>query len=82
MDVADRGADLTEYLAYEHRANRSHMTRSAHNRAVEIVEADGRVVKTKLHDQARRWPVMSQKPRKIQVSGGWGSQSVVVSGLG
>ena len=53
VDVGDRGSDITEFLAYEHRAGRKYVVRSQHNRKVLVEGPDGVVAAAKLHDHVR-----------------------------
>jgi hypothetical protein len=85
VDVADRGADITEFLDYEDEAGKSHVVRSQHNRWIEreIAGENGVVTeKVKLHDLARSLPGVGvhtidvpakngQKARTAEVSVSW-----------
>ena len=51
IEIADRGADVTEYLDYMHHHDRRYVVRSAHNRRI-LLPADGGPPQ-KLHDYAR-----------------------------
>lgn len=62
VDIADRGSDVTEFLAYEHRAGRAYVIRSQHNRKA-LVEQAGGVVKAKLHDHVRGLTSGASQPR-------------------
>jgi hypothetical protein len=65
VDVADRGADGCEFLAYEHQAHRLYVVRSQHNRKVLVEQTDGTTTAAKLHDFVRsRTPVGG--PRRIR----------------
>ena len=61
VEVADRGADVLEYLDYLHSAQKHYVVRSQHNRRIQL--ADGR--QDKLHDYARRLPLQGSK--KVQI---------------
>jgi hypothetical protein len=52
VDVADRGADLFEFLATEQSLSRQCVVRSAHNRSIRIGH-DGQGEQTLLHDHLR-----------------------------
>lgn len=67
VDVADRGADVTEFLAFEHECGRSYVVRSQHNRCVETLENKGEMVETKLHDHARSLTPACSMRRTIKV---------------
>jgi hypothetical protein len=85
VDVADRGADITEFLDYEDHAGKKYVVRSQHNRWIEweIAGENGVVTeKIKLHDWARSLRAAStysiavpakngQKARTAEVSVGW-----------
>jgi hypothetical protein len=69
VDVADRGADILEFLDYEDQANKHYVVRSQHNRNVEILcENDAK--KVKLHHHLRTLP--AQGTRSIEVAAGPG----------
>jgi hypothetical protein len=53
VDVADRGADITEFLDYEDQAGRQYVVRSQHNRWMQAWE-QGRARRVKLHDWVRQ----------------------------
>ena len=52
IEVADRGADVLEFLDYVESQGKSYLVRSKHNRRIELENGE----KTKLHDYARRLP--------------------------
>lgn len=60
VDVADRGADLFEFLDAEHARGRHYVVRSHHNRWV-FVERDGKQERVRLHDYARQLAELGQK---------------------
>jgi hypothetical protein len=62
VDVADRGADLLEFLDHEASVGKSYVVRSKHNRRIQLESGQ----KTKLHDFARGLPVAGTK--KVDVS--------------
>jgi hypothetical protein len=55
VDIADRGADITEFLDYEEEAGKHYVVRSQHNRLVEIMH-EGQRQEVKLHDYLRQRP--------------------------
>lgn len=85
VDIADRGADITEFLDYEDQAGKKYVVRSQHNRWIEreiAGENGGAPEKIKLHDLARSLPghgvhtiavqaKSGQKARTAQVSVSW-----------
>lgn len=56
VDVADRGADITEFLDYEEQAGKKYLVRSQHNRWIEREnpENPGQTQRVKLHDWCGR----------------------------
>lgn len=85
IDIADRGADITEFLDYEAQAGKKYVVRSQHNRWIEreITGENGpTTAKVKLHDLARSLPSQGthslavpaqhgQKARSAQVCVSW-----------
>jgi hypothetical protein len=65
VDVADRGADITEFLDYEAEAGKNYVVRSQHNRRIER-EIEGKTEKIKLHDLARSLPAVGRRPVEVQ----------------
>lgn len=63
VDVADRGADLFEFLATEQRLGRRCVVRSAHNRSLRIGH-DGQGPPTLLHDDLRTRPAVGATRRR------------------
>jgi hypothetical protein len=55
VDIADRGADITEFLDYEAAAAKHYVVRSQHNRFVEI-RFGAAVHRVKLHNHLRTLP--------------------------
>lgn len=55
VEVADRGADITEFLDHLDAAGRLYVVRSKENRRIEV-EIDGKRKQLKLHDYARSLP--------------------------
>ena len=68
VDIADRGADITEFLDHEQAAGKAYVVRSQHNRIVEIADPDAPAGRrrAKLHDLARGLPATSW--RTVEVS--------------
>jgi hypothetical protein len=63
VDVAGRGADITEFLAHEQRAGRKYVVRSQHNRKALVEQPGGGVLPAELHDYIRARPAQSSRPR-------------------
>jgi len=72
VDIADRGADITEFLDHEEAAGKSYVVRSQHNRIVEIAESDapGGRRRTKLHDFARTLPAATWRTVEVSAQAG------------
>jgi hypothetical protein len=68
VDIADRGAEITEFLDHEDAAGKSYVVRSQHNRIVAIADPDapGGRRRSKLHDLARTLPATAW--RAVEVS--------------
>ena len=60
VDVADREADLLEFLDYEEAQGKQYLVRSKHNRRMALAGDDG-VVTVKLHDWVRTLPAQGEK---------------------
>jgi len=81
VDVADRAADLFEFLDYEHRNGRSYVVRSLHNRQIGAddepeVEQAGRACR--LHDYARGLPDLGRKTLSVPARQGQPAREAVV----
>lgn len=63
IDVADRGADLFEFLYHEHRLGRQCVVRSTHNRRV-CLGHDGKGKRVLLHDHLRKLPAVGKAETK------------------
>ena len=63
VDVADRGADLFEFLATEQRLGRLCVVRSAYNRSIRIGH-DGSGRQTLMHDYLRTLPAVGETRRR------------------
>jgi hypothetical protein len=66
VEVADRGADVLEFLDFVESAGKSYLVRSKHNRRIEL--ADG--THTKLHDYARSLPVTGERAVSVGATAG------------
>lgn len=69
VDVADRGADTTEFLDFEVEQGKQFLIRSQHNRWV-LECHDGDTDRIKLHDWLRTLPEAGQRTVDIQARGG------------
>jgi hypothetical protein len=65
IDVADRGADLFEFLATEHRLDRECLVRSTYNRRVRLGH-DGQGKQVLVHDHLRTLPAVGV-PRSKEI---------------
>ena len=77
IDVADRGADLFEFLYTEHHLGRECLVRSTHNRRVRLGH-DGRGRRVLLHDHLRTLPAVGPA-RSQTVHGPNGERTAVLS---
>jgi hypothetical protein len=68
IEVADRGADLMEFLDHVQEQNKHYLVRSYHNRSIVRIEADGQQVEDRLHDYARRLPLQSVREITVPAS--------------
>jgi hypothetical protein len=77
VDVADRGADITEFLDYEESAGKKYLVRSQHNRRMQRVK-QGQIEKLKLHDWARTLPAHGERLVEIQARPGVSGRTATV----
>lgn len=78
VDIADRGADITEFLDYEEQAGKSYVVRSQHNRWI-TRESAGEIDKIKLHELARALPQQGQREVEVQAKEGQPARTARVS---
>ena len=78
VDVADRGADITEFLDYEEQAGKHYVVRSQHNRWI-CRENEGKADKIKLHDLARSLPAAGRRTVEVQAKEGQAARTAEVS---
>lgn len=78
VDVADRGADLTEFLDYEEEVGKKYLVRSQHKRWIEQQTA-GTTEKSKLHALARALPAAGSRPLEVQEKAGQPARTTAVS---
>ena len=64
IDVADRGADVFEFLATEQRLGRACVVRACYNRVIVTTTADG-TVRTKLFDHLRGLAAQDEQKRTL-----------------
>jgi hypothetical protein len=82
IDIADRGADLTEFLDYEAQAGKKYVVRSQHNRWIEREmpgENGPTTAKVKLHDLARSLPGQGAHPIEVPAQNGQKARTAEVS---
>lgn len=72
VDVADRGADILEFLDYEEATGKHYLVRSQHNRKVAVF-LDGERRELRLHDHLRT--LTSQGQRVVKVPPGPGRKA-------
>lgn len=78
VEVADRGADITEFLDYEEEVGKKYLVRSQHNRWIEQKTAD-KAEKIKLHTLARALPAAGSRPLEVQEKPGQPARMTTVS---
>ena len=61
VEVADRGADLLEFMDFVESQGKSYLVRSKHNRLIRLENGE----KTKLHDYARALPIGGTKTVEV-----------------
>jgi hypothetical protein len=64
VDVADRGADVFEFLATEQQLGRKCLVRATHNRAIRVGH-EGSGTKTLLFDHLRSLPASGHKAKRV-----------------
>jgi hypothetical protein len=85
VEVADRGADVLEFLDYMESARKCYLVRSKHNRRISLENGE----QTKLHDFARQLPergrcivevapTAQRPPRTATVSVSWAKVALLV----
>src|SRR5260221_8675156 len=77
VDIADRGADILEFLDYEEQVGKKYVVRSQHNRNVEILGANA-PKKVKLHDHVRTLPVQGTRTVEVPAGPGRAARTAVV----
>lgn len=78
VDIADRGADITEFLDYEEEAGKKYVVRSQHNRWI-TREIAGQTEEIKLHDLARSLPEAGRRAIEVQAKEGQPARTAQVS---
>lgn len=78
VDIADRGADITEFLDYEEQAGKHYVVRSQHNRWITREKA-GKTEKIKLHELARLLPEEGHREVEVQAKEGQPARTASVS---
>jgi hypothetical protein len=77
VDVADRGADTTEFLDFEESHDKKYLVRSQHNRWV-LQGHDGETQRVKIHDWLRSLPEAGRRTVKVPARGGRPARTVPV----
>lgn len=70
VNVADRGADLFEFIEAVETSGDHYCIRSKSNRNIELDDGRGGVVKAKLHDWARELPTLGTRQVQVQANKG------------
>jgi hypothetical protein len=66
VNVADRGADLNEFIEAVEQAGDHYLIRSKTNRNIEVTDARGRVRRARLHDYAATLPVLGTRRVNVE----------------
>ncbi len=77
VDVADRGADTTEFLDFEETHNKKYLVRSQHNRWV-LLGHDGETERVKLHDRLRALPEAGRRTVNVPARPGQPARTATV----
>ncbi len=77
VDVADRGADTTEFLDFEERHNKKYLARSQHNRWV-LEDHSGETQRVKIHDYLRSLPEVGRRTVNVPARGGQPARTAAV----
>ena len=77
VDVADRGADILEFLDYEEEAGKHYVVRSQHNRKVAVI-LQGRCREVKLHEYVRSLKARAKQPLEIPAGPGRSARTATV----
>jgi len=77
VDVADRGADTTEFLDFEAAQGKRYLVRSQHNRWV-LQGHDGETERVKIHDWLRTLPEAGQRTVNVPARGGQPARTATV----
>ena len=77
VDVADRGADTTEFLDFEEARGKKYLVRSQHNRWV-LLGHDGETQRVKLHDRLRSLPEAGRRTVHVPARPGQPARATTV----
>ncbi len=78
VDVADRGADTTEFLDFEEARGKNYLVRSQHNRWV-LRGHDGDTEPVKIHDRLRALPEAGRRTVDLSARGGRAARTATVA---
>lgn len=78
VDVADRGADTTEFLDFEEAQGKNYLVRSQHNRWV-LQGHDGETEPVKMHDGLRALPEAGRRTVDVPARGGRAARTATVA---
>jgi hypothetical protein len=78
VEVADRGADILEYLDFVEEAGKRYLVRSQHDRWIDG-EIAGKAAKIKLHTLVRALPGQGQRDVAVQAKAGQPARTATVS---
>jgi hypothetical protein len=77
VDVADRGADTTEFLDFEETQGKKYLVRSQHNRWV-LQGHDGETERVKIHDWLRSLPEAGRRTVEVPARNGQPARTATV----
>lgn len=70
VNIADRGADIFEFIEPMQLSGDQYVIRSKSNRNIELDDGKGNVIRTKLHDLARSLPSLGEREVKVSSNRG------------
>ena len=78
VNIADRGADLFEFIEAVDRNSDRYCIRSKSNRNIELSDGQGGVSKVRLHDWARQLPTLGTRVVSVQANHGQKARTATV----
>lgn len=78
VNIADRGADLFEFIEAVQKAKDHYLIRSKSNRNIDIDDGAGGVIRTKLHDWAAALPSLGTRTVQVSANSGQPARKATV----